>query len=103
VDQGFSQLRPFAPDVDVRPPRSGGPNRHPYTGPLGSYSYKYMNMEPYLRNGHRQKYALSVTGGGEALQYFVSGQFDNNEGVLPLDVEDKMGMRGNFTFTPIPR
>lgn len=95
VDQGFNQLRPFAPDVDVRPPndpREEGPN----------YSYKYLNMDPYLRNGHRQKYALSVSGGGQALQYFVSGQVDTNEGVLPLDLEEKVGLRGNFTFTPVP-
>jgi len=103
MDQGFSQLRPFAPDVDVRPPNEWqDPSSADYTGPLGSYSYKYMNMEPFLRNGHRQKYAASVTGGGEALQYFVSGQFDQNEGVLPLDQEDKAGLRGNFSFQPLP-
>lgn len=97
VDQGFNKLLPFAPDVDVRPP-----NDPLEEGPRGSYSYKYLNMDPYLRNGYRQKYALSVAGGGQALQYFVSGQFDSNEGVLPLDLEDKVGIRGNFTFTPIP-
>jgi hypothetical protein len=59
-------------------------------------------MQPYLRDGHRQKYSLSVSGGGQALQYFVSGQLDSNEGVLPLDLEEKMGMRGNFTFNPLP-
>jgi TonB-dependent starch-binding outer membrane protein SusC len=102
VDQGFSRLLPFAPDVDVRPPEEWqDPNSADYTGPLGSYTYKYMNMEPYLRNGHRQRYAASVTGGGEALQYFVSGQFDANEGVLPLDQEDKAGLRANFTFSPL--
>lgn len=95
IDQGFNQLRPFAPDVDVRPP--GDPLEE---GP--NYSYKYLNMDPYLRNGHRQKYSLSVSGGGQALQYFVSGQFDSNEGVLPLDAEEKVGLRGNFTFTPVP-
>lgn len=102
VDQGFNKLLPFAPDVDVRPAEETDPNHPSYSGPRGSYSYKYLNMEPYLRNGHRQKYALSVSGGGEALQYFVSGQLDNNEGVLPLDTEEKRGVRGNFTFTPLP-
>lgn len=96
IDQGFNHLRPFAPDVDVRPP--GDPLEE---GPRGTYSYKYLNMDPYLRNGHRQKYALSVAGGAQTLQYFVSGQYDNNEGVLPLDVEEKVGLRGNFTFTPL--
>lgn len=95
VDQGFNELRPFAPDVDVRPPEEITAE-----SPRGSYSYKLMNLEPYLRKGHRQKYALSVAGGGSALQYFISGQYDGNEGVLPLDLEEKTGLRGNFTFTP---
>src|SRR5690606_8617727 len=54
-----------------------------------------------LRHGHRQKYALSVSGGGQALQYYMSGQFDSNEGVLPLDEEKKTAVRGNFTFSPL--
>jgi len=96
VDQGFNRLLPFAPDVDVRPPNDPLPE-----GPRGDYSYKYLNMDPYLRDGHRQKYSLSVAGGGQALQYFISGQLDGNQGVLPLDHEDKKGVRGNFTFAPI--
>ena len=64
----FNELRPFAPDVDVRPPEEITPQ-----SPRGSYSYKLMNLEPYLRKGHRQKYALSVAGGGQTLQYFIRG------------------------------
>ena len=96
VDQGFAKLLPFAPDVDVRPAEEITAN-----SPRGSYSYKYLNMDPYLRNGHRQRYSLSTTGGGQALQYFISGQMDLNQGVLPLDKEDKIGLRGNFTFSPL--
>ena len=97
IDQGFNRLMPFAPDVDVRPP--GDPTFDDV--PQGQYSYKRLNMEPYLREGHRQKYALSVSGGGQALQYYMSGQFDSNEGVLPLDEEKKSAVRGNFTFSPL--
>ncbi|HSG08039.1 MAG TPA: TonB-dependent receptor [Longimicrobiales bacterium] len=96
VDQGFNRLLPFAPDVDVRPV-----NDALAEGPRGSYSYKYMNLDPYLRDGYHQKYSLSVAGGAQTLQYFISGQWDDNEGVLPLDNEQKRGFRGNFTFTPI--
>lgn len=97
VDQGFNKLLPFAPDVDVRPD-----SEITAEAPRGSYSYKFMNMDPYLRTGHRQKYAMSVTGGGQALRYFISGQWDQQEGVLPLDTEEKAGVRGNFTFAPLP-
>ena len=94
IDQGFNKLMPFAPDVDVRPPGDPKPEGE-------KYSYKYLNMDPYLRNGYRQKYSLSVAGGAQTLQYFISGQMDNNQGVMPKDYEDKKGVRGNFTFTPI--
>ncbi len=97
VDQGFNRLMPFAPDVDVRPPDD--PTLADM--PLGSYSYERLNLEPFLRDGHRQKYALSVSGGGQALQYYISGQADLNEGVLPLDEENKSSIRGNFTFAPL--
>src|SRR5690606_10739110 len=83
--------------VDVRPPDDPTLT----DTPRGSYSYERLNMEPYLRDGHRQKYALSVSGGGQALQYYISGQADLNQGVLPLDKEDKGSIRGNFTFTPL--
>ncbi len=96
VDQGFNRLLPFAPDVDVRPP-----NDDLAEGPRGEYSYEYMNLDPYLRDGYRQKYSISVAGGAQTLQYFLSGQWDDNEGVLPLDSEQKRGVRGNFTFTPL--
>jgi TonB-linked SusC/RagA family outer membrane protein len=65
----------------------------------GDPAYLYTN--PWLRDGLRQKYSLSVGGGGEALQYFVSGSLEDNQGVLPLDEEDKIAVRGNFTFAPI--
>ncbi len=106
IDQGFNRLLPFAPDVDVRPQNDPLPE-----GPRGTYSYKYLNMQPYLRQidvpglgsfqgAYRQKYSLSVTGGGQFLQYFISGNLEDNLGVLPKDSERKAGFRGNFTFTP---
>jgi TonB-linked SusC/RagA family outer membrane protein len=48
-----------------------------------------------------QNYNLSVRGGGEALQYFVSGQFQDDSYLLPNDEQDKYAVRGNFTFTPV--
>lgn len=87
INQGFARLLPFAPDVPME------------TG----YDYgqsKYLFIDPWLRDGRLQTYSLSVAGGGEALQYFVSGAYDDNEGVLPNDLEQKVNVRGNFTFRP---
>ena len=78
MDQGFSHVLEFGTDT-----------------------VPYMHLDPWLRNAWRQKYAASVGGGGEDLQYFVSGVMERNEGVLPLDRERSVGIRGNFTFSPI--
>jgi TonB-dependent starch-binding outer membrane protein SusC len=80
IDQGANRLRPFA--LDENP---------------------FLNMDPFLRTGHTQRYALSVSGGGESLQYFVSGSLTDNKGVLPLDREERTTVRGNFTFSPLDR
>ncbi len=93
MDQGVSTLMSFAPA-----PR------------------EYLNLDQYTRrtggsldglfpgNGaaRRQGYSLSVSGGSDQMQYFVSGSIDANEGVLPLDEEGKTSIRGNFTFSPLP-
>src|SRR5690606_17541120 len=47
-----------------------------------------------------QNYSLSVRCGAEALQYFVSGQYQDDTGVLPRDELEKYSFRGNFTMTP---
>lgn len=92
MTQGFNRLMPFAPE-----PRP------------------YLSIDTYLRRNDslgflpgsgvalRQGYSLSVSGGAQALQYFASLAYDSNEGVLPLDLENKIGVRGNFTFSPIDR
>ncbi|MDH3223196.1 MAG: TonB-dependent receptor [Gemmatimonadota bacterium] len=49
---------------------------------------------------HQQKYALSVGGGAQNMQYFVSGAYENDDGVLPNDNLKKVNLRGNFTFSP---
>ena len=88
VTQGMARLLPFAPDVPMDTGFDYGQS-------------KYMFLDPWLRDGHLQTYSLSVTGGAESLQYFVSGALDNNKGVLPNDAEQKYVVRGNFTFDPI--
>jgi hypothetical protein len=48
-----------------------------------------------------QNYNLSVRGGGQALQYFVSGEFQNDTYLLPNDEQVRYGIRSNFTFSPV--
>lgn len=47
-----------------------------------------------------QTYSLSVRGGGQALQYFISGAYQDDQYTLPLDQLNKYNFQGNFTMTP---
>ena len=60
----------------------------------------YNRMDPWLGTGWDQQYFGSVRGGAENLQYFVSGQYNDATGVMPLDELEKWVVRGNFSFTP---
>src|SRR5690606_21567689 len=48
-----------------------------------------------------QNYNLSVRGGGQTLQYFMSGAYENNALVMPQDSVEGYNFRGNFTITPV--
>jgi TonB-dependent starch-binding outer membrane protein SusC len=77
TDQGFDRFRPF------------GPPNNPY-----------MNLEPWLKTAHRQKYSLSVRGGSSDVLYYVSATLEDNEGVLPNDAQDRRNARLNLSFSP---
>jgi TonB-linked SusC/RagA family outer membrane protein len=125
VDQGFSHALKFGPDPSHAPPSDtiyGCVIVNPCSGTMAAYrdsfpdrfaglplrgisrsggTSSYLFIDPWLRNGYRQRYALSVGGGGEALQYFVSGTASDEDGVLPNDNEQRKVIRGNFSFTPL--
>jgi len=52
-----------------------------------------------LQNGSIQKHQLTVTGGSETVKYNVSGNFFEQEGLLPGDVFNRMSLRSNLDFT----
>lgn len=89
IEQGVSDMQSFGVDSSIRDDVSAA----------GGTS-DYMFIDPWLRSAWQQRYSLSVSGGGEDLQYFVSGAIEDDEGVLPNDQENKATIRGNFTFSP---
>ena len=119
LEQGLARNLPFGPDPSLRPP-----SENPTSLSGGRSDFLFIN--PWLR-GHKpgcddpivvegqpcdsglfddlgaqqQKYALNVGGGGEDVRYFVSGSYENDDGVLPNDKEKKVILRGNFTFNPL--
>jgi TonB-dependent SusC/RagA subfamily outer membrane receptor len=93
IEQGVANMRPFGISSDRRPSFEDA------TSSAGGTS-DYMFIDPWLRNAWQQRYSLSVGGGAQDLQYFVSGAFEDDDGVLPNDNEQKANIRGNFTFSP---
>jgi TonB-dependent SusC/RagA subfamily outer membrane receptor len=54
----------------------------------------------WLQHGDVQKLSLGVRGGGESMTYFLSGNYNNEEGVVRTNNAKDGGTRGNFSFTP---
>lgn len=95
ADFGASYVSAFGPDPSTRPPSE------PAESASGGTS-DFLFINPWLRTGFQQKYTLSVGGGSESLQYYVSGTWEDREFPLPNDDLKKGVIRGNFTFTPSP-
>ncbi|MBX3147792.1 MAG: SusC/RagA family TonB-linked outer membrane protein [Gemmatimonadales bacterium] len=55
---------------------------------------------PFFRTGHNQGYNLNASGGTSTLQYYLGGEFDRDEGVLPGNDARRLGARVNLTITP---
>lgn len=54
----------------------------------------------WLRSGMVQQYSASVRGGAEALRYYLSGNYSDQEGVIAPGGNREGGFRGNFGFAP---
>jgi TonB-dependent SusC/RagA subfamily outer membrane receptor len=93
IEQGVANMRPFGIDQG----RADDPS---YANSAAGGTSEFLFIDPWLRDAWQQRYSLSVGGGGQDLQYFVSGAYEDDDGVLPNDNEQKANVRGNFTFTP---
>ena len=119
LEQGLARNLPFGPDPSLRPPSenptslSGGRSDFLFINPW-LHGHKPACDDPIVVEGQpcdsgllndlgaqQQKFALNVGGGGEDVRYFVSGSYENDDGVLPNDKEKKVILRGNFTFSPL--
>jgi outer membrane cobalamin receptor len=68
---------------------------------FGPSSAPYYRIDPLLRQGRQQSYSASVRGGAEGITYFLSGSFEDSEGVLPDDNQQKFSTRANVGFNPL--
>jgi outer membrane receptor protein involved in Fe transport len=85
-----------------------GPTRVPHDGTSPTHYDGYLGMAPYLKTKRdilsksmpNQLYDLSVAGGREDLQYYVSGSVERNRGIQPSDSQFRFRARSNLTFAP---
>lgn len=54
----------------------------------------------WLKHGTVQRYSGSVRGGGDATAYYLSSNYNNEQGVIGSNGAIDGGARGNFSFTP---
>lgn len=54
---------------------------------------------PFIK-GNTQNYGLNVTGGGDRAQYYVAGDWDNQQGILPWNKSHHFDMRANVSAQP---
>lgn len=55
---------------------------------------------PVFQNGHNQEYQLEVRAGGSASSYYFSGAYANNQGITPVNGQQRFTGRANLGFSP---
>ena len=118
VDRGVNTLGHIGPAADVNP-TGLGMNDCNFTGdsnfPGGDSQFPADPSCPesgsWLKNGSLQSYNLSVRGGLERMNYFMSAKWGTEDGVFdtgvnengvarPTQGQESWNMRGNFSFAP---
>lgn len=71
-------------------------------GPLLNENEKiYDNVNNFLKNGVYQKYDLSFSGGSDKFQAYASANYSKNDGIVPNDYLNKLGVLLKATFQPV--
>ncbi len=118
IDQGLNTLGHIGPAADVNP-TGLGMNNCSFTGddnfPGGDPQFPSDPSCPasgtWLKDGYVQTYNLSVRGGAERMNYFMSARWGAEEGVFdtgtnslgearPTQGQESWNLRGNFSFAP---
>lgn len=118
VDQGINNLGHIGPAADINPTGLGmnncnftGDANFPGGDPMFPADASCPASGSWLKNGHIQNYNLSVRGGGERMNYFMSAKWGQEGGVFntgqnafgearPDQGMESWNLRGNFTFAP---
>lgn len=69
--------------------------------PLNPGQTIYDNVSNFLQDGVYQKYDLSLSGGSEKFQAYASVNYSRNEGIVPNDYLNKLGVLLKGTYQPV--
>lgn len=69
--------------------------------PLNPGEKTYDNVNNFLKNGFYQKYDISLSGGSEKFQTYASVNYSNNDGIVPNDYLNKLGILLKGTYKPL--
>ena len=84
-------------------PESRMPTNYASDGGGGILSWDPVEQEaargtPIWTNGYNQSYNFSVNGGSEAVQYYVSGTYDDEDGIEPINSLRRFAGHANLSF-----
>ncbi len=118
IDQGLNTLGHIGPSADVNPTGLGMNNCN-FTGngdfegedPQFPADPSCPERGSWLKDGYTQSYNLSVRGGAQRMNYFMSARWGAEEGVFdtgvdengdarPTQGQESWNLRGNFGFAP---
>ncbi len=73
-------------------------------GEVSSFNVLKIDRDVYgnewFQTGHSQSYGADVTGGTQLITYYVSTDWDRDEGVVQYNWRNRMSSRANLTYTP---
>ena len=73
-------------------------------GTVSSFNVLQIDRDVYgnewFQTGHAQSYGADVTGGTQQITYYVSADWDRDEGVVSYNWKNRMSGRANLTYTP---
>jgi TonB-dependent SusC/RagA subfamily outer membrane receptor len=97
VRQGATWL--MSPESRIEPVYS----RDPATGQLQVLDLLAQERgagRPIFQSGRLQSYSLALRGGRDDIRYYLSGDYDDNEGIVSYNWERKFSTRANLSITP---
>jgi len=99
TEQGLTRFQNAANRIPTNYFKDAGGNVVAWNG----YQQEVDSGRPFFKNGHTQSYNLSVSGGRDALTYYVSGSYDDQEGIEPNNSGKAFSGRANLGATLSPR